>query len=50
MSSKVIGMCWRPVTDDYYLVDGIGQIDGRRLAPSERIRVAWNAMSPGYFI
>jgi predicted permease len=39
----------RPVDDQYYLVDRIGQIDGRTLPESETIKVAWNAMSPGYF-
>jgi predicted permease len=39
----------RPVDDQYYLVDMIGQVDGRQLPDAERIKVAWNAMSPGYF-
>jgi predicted permease len=39
----------RPLDDRYYLVDVIGQIDGRTLPDAERIKVAWNAMSPGYF-
>jgi predicted permease len=39
----------RPLDDRYYLVDVIGQIDGRTLPEAERIKVAWNAMSPGYF-
>ncbi|OLB33231.1 MAG: hypothetical protein DMG41_00565 [Acidobacteria bacterium] len=39
----------RPVDDQYYLVDVIGQVDGRTLPEAERIKVAWNAMSPGYF-
>jgi predicted permease len=39
----------RPVDDQYYLVDRIGQVDGRTLPEAERIKVAWNAMSPGYF-
>ena len=39
----------RPVDDQYYLVDRIGHVDGRKLPDSETIKVAWNAMSPGYF-
>jgi predicted permease len=39
----------RPVDDQYYLVDRIGQIDDRKLPDGETIKVAWNAMSPGYF-
>jgi putative ABC transport system permease protein len=37
------------VDDQYYLVDRISQVDGRKLPDSETIKVAWNAMSPGYF-
>ena len=39
----------RPVDDEYYLVDRIGQVDGRKLSDAETIKVAWNSMSPGYF-
>jgi predicted permease len=39
----------RPVDNQYYLVDRIREIDGRKLPEAEAIRVAWNAMSPGYF-
>src|SRR5205814_8607667 len=39
----------RPVDDQYYLVDRIGEIDGRKLPDAETIKVAWNSMSPGYF-
>jgi len=39
----------RPVDGQYYLVDRIGQVDGRKLPDAETIRVAWNALSPGYF-
>jgi predicted permease len=39
----------RPVDDYYYLVDRITDLDGRVLPESESIKVAWNAMSPGYF-
>jgi predicted permease len=39
----------RPVDDQYYLIDRIRQVDGRTLPDAERIKVAWNAMSPGYF-
>jgi predicted permease len=39
----------RPVDDQAYFVDMIGEVDGRRLADSERIKVAFNALGPGYF-
>jgi predicted permease len=39
----------RPVDDQFYLVDVIREVDGRKLAERERIRVAWNELSPGYF-
>ncbi len=39
----------RPVDDQYYLVDRIGEVDGRKLPDGEAIKMAWNAMSPGYF-
>ena len=39
----------RPVDDQYYLVDRVRQIDDRTLPDAETIKVAWNAMSPGYF-
>ena len=39
----------RPVDDQFYLVDVIQEIDGRVLAERDRIRIAWNALSPGYF-
>ena len=39
----------RPVDDQYYLVDRVRTIDGRVLAPQDEIKVAWNAVSPGYF-
>ena len=39
----------RPVDDQYYLVDRIGEVDGDTLPDGETIKVAWNAMSPGYF-
>ena len=39
----------RPLDDYYYLVDRVREIDGHALAESETIKVAWNAMSPGYF-
>jgi predicted permease len=39
----------RPVDDQYYLVDRIGGIDGRKLPERDTIKVAWNALSPGYF-
>ena len=35
--------------DQYYLVDRIGEVDGRKLPDAETIKVAWNSMSPGYF-
>jgi predicted permease len=37
----------RPVDDQLYLVSGVGDVDGRTLP--QRIRVAWNAIGPGYF-
>jgi len=39
----------RPVDDQYYLIDRIGQVDGHDLPEAETIKVAWNSMSPGYF-
>jgi predicted permease len=39
----------RPVDGEYYLIDRIGEVDGRKLPDGESIKVAWNAMSPGYF-
>jgi predicted permease len=39
----------RPVDDHFYLIDRVNEIDGRNLPDSETIRVAWNAISPGYF-
>jgi putative ABC transport system permease protein len=39
----------RPVDDQYYLVNGIREVDGRKLPERDIIRVAWNGMSPGYF-
>ena len=39
----------RPVDDYYYLVDRIHEVDGRVLPDAETIKVAWNAMGPGYF-
>ena len=39
----------RPVDDQYYLIDRIGQVDGHDLPEADTIKVAWNSMSPGYF-
>ncbi len=39
----------RPVDDQAYFIDMVSKVDGRELADSERIKVAWNAMGPGYF-
>jgi predicted permease len=39
----------RPVDDHFYLVDRVQAVDGRRLPEADTIRVAWNAISPGYF-
>src|SRR5262249_15454735 len=39
----------RPVDDSFYLVDRVNEIDGRSLDEREHIRIAWNAVSPGYF-
>ncbi len=37
----------RPIDDQYFLVDRVSSIDGRK--PADPMDVAWNAMSPGYF-
>jgi len=39
----------RPVDDQYNLSDTIGEIDDRKLPARDAIKVAWNALSPGYF-
>ena len=39
----------RPIDDQFYLVDGVDSIDGRRLPERDHIRVAWNSIAPGYF-
>ena len=39
----------RPVDDEFHLLDEVNEIDGRPLPDSSAIRVAWNAVSPGYF-
>jgi predicted permease len=39
----------RPVDDQFYLMDVVEEIDGRKLPESQGIKVAWNSMSPGYF-
>jgi predicted permease len=39
----------RPVDDQAYFVDVVGEVDGRKLAVRERIIVAFNALGPGYF-
>jgi predicted permease len=39
----------RPVDDQFYLIDQIEEVDGRRLPDHDAIHVAWNAMSPRYF-
>jgi predicted permease len=39
----------RPVDDQFYLIDQIEEVDGRKLPDRDAIHVAWNAMSPGYF-
>jgi predicted permease len=39
----------RPIDDQYFLVDRIREVDGRRRQESDNIRVAWNALGPGYF-
>src|SRR4029077_17311494 len=33
----------------YYLIDMVTEVDGRRLPEQDAVKVAWNAMSPGYF-
>lgn len=39
----------RPVDDQFYLLDQVDEIDGRRLPEHRAIRVAWNGTSPCYF-
>jgi predicted permease len=39
----------RPVDDQFHLLDQVAEIDGRTLPERSAIRVAWNAVSPGYF-
>ncbi len=39
----------RPVDDEFHLLDQVNEIDGRSLPDRSAIRVAWNAVSPGYF-
>lgn len=39
----------RPIDDEFYLVDRIDSIDGRRLAERDYIKIAWNSVSPGFF-
>ncbi len=39
----------RPVDDDFFLVDRVNEVDGGMLPEDGIIRVAWNAVSPGYF-
>jgi len=39
----------RPVDDQFYLIDQINEVDGRKLPDRDALNVAWNAMSPGYF-
>jgi predicted permease len=39
----------RPVDDHFYLIDRVSEVDGRKLPERESIRVAWNAIGPGYF-
>ena len=39
----------RPLDDHFYLVDRIEEVDGRKLPERDSIRIAWNAISPGYF-
>lgn len=39
----------RPVDDEAYFVTILDGIDEQRLEPDKAIRVAWNAIGPGYF-
>jgi putative ABC transport system permease protein len=39
----------RPVDDQAYFVDVVEVVDGQKLPESDRIRVAYNVMTPGYF-
>src|SRR5262249_642026 len=47
---RAASVSWvRPVDDRFYVVNGVEEIDGRKLPERDRIRIAWNSMSPGYF-
>jgi predicted permease len=39
----------RPLDDHFYLVDRVSAVEGRQLPERDTIRVAWNAVSPGFF-
>lgn len=39
----------RPADDELYLVNMVGEVDGRKLPEQDAIHVAWNLLSPGYF-
>ena len=39
----------RPVDDQFYLIDQVGEVDGRKLPERETIHVAWNSISRNYF-
>jgi len=39
----------RPIDNQFSLVDQLNEIDGISLAEGDRINVAWNAVSAGYF-
>jgi predicted permease len=39
----------RPVDDQFYLIDQVDEVDGRKVPENDAIKVAWNAVSPGYF-
>jgi len=39
----------RPADDAFNLIDRVDQVDGRTLPERAVMRVAWNAISPGYF-
>jgi predicted permease len=39
----------RPVDERWYLVNVIQEIDGMKLPERDRIRIAYNVLSPGYF-
>jgi predicted permease len=39
----------RPADNEAYLIDRINEVDGRKLSDRDSIRIAFNAVGPGYF-